>query len=140
MGKGKYILKGDRMSLRKLEGQNEVVLCSDPEHYPPRFIDLQPGTYEYTCLSCGEVIVFEVPAGRLSIRAAQKRQTKTLFGYDNPERNVNFGAGVVTRSMSDFSKTLFAQMTGDVDREMREREPEIVENDESRYYDSDIES
>lgn len=28
--------------------------CTDPEHNPPGMIVLEPGTYEYTCPSCGE--------------------------------------------------------------------------------------
>jgi hypothetical protein len=35
--------------------------CLDPEHKPPSHIVLDPGTYEYSCPSCGETIVFTVP-------------------------------------------------------------------------------
>lgn len=35
--------------------------CIHPEHNPPNLISLDPGTYRYTCPSCGEVTVFVVP-------------------------------------------------------------------------------
>ena len=36
--------------------------CLSPEHNPPTHIVLQPGTYEYTCPSCGKTVRFIVPS------------------------------------------------------------------------------
>ena len=46
------------MSLEKIKEPKEI--CLDPEHNPPGNICLFPGTYKYTCPSCGEVTIFEV--------------------------------------------------------------------------------
>lgn len=35
--------------------------CLSPEHNPPSHIVLQPGTYEYTCPSCGTTMRFTIP-------------------------------------------------------------------------------
>jgi hypothetical protein len=35
--------------------------CNNPEHNPPMFISLEPGTYEYICPACGHRQVFTVP-------------------------------------------------------------------------------
>jgi len=35
--------------------------CLSPEHDPPESIVLEPGTYRWTCPSCGQVTEFEVP-------------------------------------------------------------------------------
>jgi hypothetical protein len=47
------------MGLKKIK--DAKVPCLNPEHDPPMYIVLQPGTYEHTCPGCGEKIVFEVP-------------------------------------------------------------------------------
>lgn len=44
-----------------LEKISEPDVCLDPEHNPPTHIVLEPGTYKYTCPSCGKVTVFTVP-------------------------------------------------------------------------------
>jgi len=36
-------------------------LCRHPEHNPPGAMLFQPGTWQHTCPSCGEVTTFEVP-------------------------------------------------------------------------------
>jgi hypothetical protein len=36
--------------------------CTNPEHFPPTHIVLEPGTYEHTCSSCGNIIRFTIPA------------------------------------------------------------------------------
>jgi hypothetical protein len=35
--------------------------CINSEHNPPMHMVLEPGTYKYTCPSCGKVTTFEVP-------------------------------------------------------------------------------
>lgn len=35
--------------------------CLSSGHKPPMHIVLQPGTYEYTCPSCGHVTIVKVP-------------------------------------------------------------------------------
>lgn len=35
--------------------------CLHPEHNPPAHIVLSPGTWEWSCPSCGQTIRFEVP-------------------------------------------------------------------------------
>lgn len=47
------------MPLEKISEPPKV--CLDPEHNPPTNIVLEPGTYKYTCPSCGKVTVFTVP-------------------------------------------------------------------------------
>ena len=44
---------------RKLGSFNPPCLC--PEHNPPQHICLDPGTYEYTCPSCGNAVIVTVP-------------------------------------------------------------------------------
>lgn len=41
------------------EGKSER--CRDKEHNPPGHICLKPGTYEYTCPSCGAIQVVNIP-------------------------------------------------------------------------------
>ncbi len=36
--------------------------CLDPAHNPPSHIVLEPGTYRYTCPTCGKVVEFIVSA------------------------------------------------------------------------------
>jgi hypothetical protein len=31
-----------------------------PDHYPPMHINLRPGTYEHTCMGCGQTKTFIV--------------------------------------------------------------------------------
>lgn len=49
-------LKG---GLRKIAEAPEP--CAAPEHQPPMHMVYEPGTYEYTCPSCGKRTVFRVP-------------------------------------------------------------------------------
>lgn len=52
------------MPLKKIETINlnwEEPICSDPEHNPPTMIVLEPGSYEYTCPTCGRLVFFTVP-------------------------------------------------------------------------------
>ncbi|MEK6878104.1 MAG: hypothetical protein AABY22_00770 [Nanoarchaeota archaeon] len=44
-----------------LEKIKEPRICLDTEHNPPTMIVLEPGTYRYTCPSCGKEIVYNVP-------------------------------------------------------------------------------
>lgn len=53
------------MPLKKLPESRwvkSVDHCQHPEHNPPGMIVLEPGTYEYTCPSCGARQYFVVPA------------------------------------------------------------------------------
>ena len=43
------------------DGKTYLKKCNHPEHDPPGFIVLQPGTYEYTCPGCGAVRIVGVP-------------------------------------------------------------------------------
>ena len=45
--------------LRKIKDAEQP--CLSPQHKPPMHIYLTAGTYEYTCPSCGKVVVFTVP-------------------------------------------------------------------------------
>ena len=45
--------------LRKIKDAEKP--CLSPQHEPPNMIVLEPGTYEYTCPSCGKQYVFTVP-------------------------------------------------------------------------------
>lgn len=49
-----------KRGFRKIDDPEDKV-CRDPAHNPPSHIVLQPGTYEYTCPSCGNVQVIKVP-------------------------------------------------------------------------------
>ena len=46
-------------SLRKIAGPKYP--CLNEAHEPPKHLVLPPGTYEYTCPTCGYVTIFEVP-------------------------------------------------------------------------------
>lgn len=46
--------------LKKVEGPPSPAPCFDLEHKPPMHMVYEPGTYEYTCPSCGEVTRFTV--------------------------------------------------------------------------------
>lgn len=41
--------------------------CTSPQHKPPSYIVLKPGTYNYTCPNCGESITFTVPEVYLKV-------------------------------------------------------------------------
>ncbi len=51
------------MSTRKIADLPLVERCRDREHNPPSHMVFQPGIYEHTCPSCGNVIQFVVPEG-----------------------------------------------------------------------------
>lgn len=48
------------MGLEKIKDAEKP--CLSPEHNMPTHIVLSPGTYKYTCPSCGKSITFDVPA------------------------------------------------------------------------------
>jgi hypothetical protein len=47
--------------LKKIKDFNGKDLCKDPEHKPPMFVKLDPGTYEHECPSCGKTQIIDVP-------------------------------------------------------------------------------
>ena len=52
------------MPLRKIEDNQcdkYKELCQHPEHNPPSHMVLEPGTYEYTCPACHNIVIFTVP-------------------------------------------------------------------------------
>ena len=49
-------------TLKKLQELFSRDICRNRLHNPPTHIDLKPGVYEYTCPSCGKVVVFTVPS------------------------------------------------------------------------------
>jgi hypothetical protein len=46
---------------RKIADAPRQQLCGDREHNPPGYISLAPGTYEYTCPSCGHKQIINIP-------------------------------------------------------------------------------
>lgn len=55
-----YVLpRHGKGGLRKIAGAPEP--CAMAEHRPPLHMVYEPGTYEYTCPSCGKRTVFRVP-------------------------------------------------------------------------------
>jgi len=53
------VVRCAKWGLRKIKDAEKP--CLSPEHNPPTHIVLSAGTYEYTCPSCGKVMVFTVP-------------------------------------------------------------------------------
>jgi predicted RNA-binding Zn-ribbon protein involved in translation (DUF1610 family) len=52
-------LSNEKSGLKKIKDADKPCLSS--EHNPPSHMVYSPGTYEYTCPSCGKVTIFEVP-------------------------------------------------------------------------------
>lgn len=54
------------MGLKKIKGDKQWVRrpCMSPGHNPPSHMALSPGTYEWTCDACGNVITFTVSGPR----------------------------------------------------------------------------
>lgn len=40
--------------------------CLNPEHEPPRHINLEPGIYEHICPSCGNKIIVNIYPNKMS--------------------------------------------------------------------------
>ena len=51
------------MSLRRIIDAPTESVCRALGHYPPGMMVYEPGTYEWTCDSCGAVTRFVVPHG-----------------------------------------------------------------------------
>lgn len=53
------------MALRRLPDQARRLmkqdLCVHPQHEPPIMMQLEPGSYEWSCPACANVISFVVP-------------------------------------------------------------------------------
>jgi hypothetical protein len=48
----------NKSQLRKI---TEIIKpCNHPEHYPPKYLVLRDGVYEYTCPACGKSSFFRV--------------------------------------------------------------------------------
>lgn len=52
----------EKGGFKKISGpEDKPKKCRDNEHNPPDHIVLKPGTYEYTCPSCGATRIITVP-------------------------------------------------------------------------------
>ena len=69
------------MPLRKIA--DEKPPCGHPEHNPPIHMVLSPGTYEYTCPSCGHKTTFIINGVYHNIKPAA---TTPAFRYNNPRK------------------------------------------------------
>lgn len=47
------------MTLKKIS--EAKMPCMSPSHEVPAHMALTPGTYEWTCIACGEKTTFEIP-------------------------------------------------------------------------------
>jgi len=52
----------DKGCLRKISDDSVEKPCLSNMHNPPMYMYLEPGTYEWTCPSCGKITVFSVPS------------------------------------------------------------------------------
>lgn len=88
------------MPTRKIEDVNEKYVgkpCYDPGHNVPGMQVFEPGTYEHTCPSCGNKIVFTVsrpirldatrvkPIGRAAVFQTVAKALRVRFSLSAPE-------------------------------------------------------
>ena len=62
-------------------------ICRDPEHSPPSHRVWQPGTWEHTCPSCGNKVVFVIPA-RPTLHGVSSQRRPLVIGHISAARRL----------------------------------------------------